>query len=440
MFFGEDVESRGIYMVGIGGVSMSALAKLLRTKGIRVRGSDDAESCFTRELRAAGIPVSIGRGEPVTEDTVVYTSAVGDDHAQIRAAKQAGKRLFSRAEFLGMVARQFQRTLSVAGCHGKTSTTAMLSHIFLRAGRPFTCHIGGEDLDLGNFYGGEGDDFITEACEFRRSFLELQSEIAVILNCDLDHTDCYRADEELLEAYAQFARNAKAVVVNADDVRARAIAHAMDFGLYSGRIRAERLSCVGEKYAFTVTENDIPVVRIRLGVVGKVHVYNALAAYSVARLCGLSGEEIRAGLEDFHGVKRRFEPVGTLGGVPVVCDYAHHPKEIAAAIKTAERLTAGSVRLVFQPHTYTRTRDLLEQFVSALSPVEAPIVYRTYSAREPFDYAGSAVMLVSKIPTAIYVQSPDQLLARLKRRCREGDLILVLGAGDIYEIAKSILD
>ncbi len=440
MFFGENVERQGIYFIGIGGVSMSALARLMAGKGFPVRGSDDSESNFTKMLRGDGISVCIGREEEITEELVVYTGAIGEDHAQLKRAREAGKRLYSRAQFLGLVAQWYPEVLSVAGCHGKTTTSCMLAHIFRAAGAPFTCHIGGEDLDLGNFYAAGDRYFITEACEFQRSFLALHSAIAVILNCDLDHTDCYKDEKEVLDAYAQFADQAKVVIVNADDVRARGIPHTWDFGIYNGRIRAGRLRSIGERYAFTVMENEIPVVRIKLGIVGKVHVYNALAAYTAARLCGITGEEIRRGLEAFHGVKRRFEQIGTLGGHPVICDYAHHPREIAATIATAERLTAGTVRVVFQPHTYTRTRDLLEDFISVLRKTESPIIYRTYSAREPYDYAGSAVRLAACIPDARYCQSPRQLSEKIRERCEEGDLILVLGAGDIYEIAKQIVD
>ena len=419
---------------------MSALAELLFWRGYSVRGSDAAENSFTRRLASIGVHVHIGESEEISEDTVVYTGAVEDGHPQLIAARRAGKRLLPRAEFLGRIAEEFPRVLSVAGCHGKTTTTCMLAHIFHASGASFTSHIGGEDLALGNLCATGGETFITEACEFKRSFLALKSSVAVILNCDRDHTDCYPSETELFSAYRAFAAKAEKVIVNADDVRAREIAHELDFGLYAGRIRAEKLRAAGERYSFTVSEDGLSVVRIRLAVVGRVHVLNALAAYAAARLCGFSPEEIKRGLEQFTGVKRRFEHIGTLSGVPVVCDYAHHPREIASAVDTAERLCTGSVRLVFQPHTFTRTRDLLTDFVSVLKRLESPVIYRTYSAREKFDYAGSSVHLVSKIPEAVYVQSARQLKARLCEKLEKDDLILILGAGNIYEIAKSIVE
>ena len=428
------------YFIGIGGVSMSALAQLLKSRGEDVLGSDMAESHFTRKLVSLGIPVSIGDNESITAENVVYTGAIEDNHKQLNAAKEAGKRLISRAELLGMVAEEYPHTISVAGCHGKTSTTSMISHIFESGNRAFSCHIGGEDIRFGNYFSSGGDYFITEACEFRRSFLSLNSDIAIVLNTDRDHTDCYASENDLVDAYRTFASKAKAVIVNADDRNARTIPHTLSFGFQSGTIQAENLRSEKEKYAFTVTEHGIPLERIYLNVVGKYQVANALAAFAAARLYGFSPKEIKQGLEEFQGVKRRFETVGSICGVPVVCDYAHHPREIAASFACAERLCRGTVRLVFQPHTYTRTKDLMSEFISVLKKAENQLIYKTYAAREKFVFEGSAVALVSRVPESSYVQSPQDLRTRLEKELNADDMILVLGAGDIYQIAKSILD
>lgn len=439
MFF-DEASGSGFYFIGIGGVSMSALARLLHGRGYSVRGSDMQEGTFTKLLRQEGIPVHIGESEVITEGTVVFTGAISPDHPQLMQAKRENKRLLSRPELLGAIADEFPHVVSVAGCHGKTSTTSMLAHIFLESQRPFTCHIGGEDLSLGNFYSSGGEYFLTEACEFQRSFLSIKSEIAIILNTDLDHTDCYKDEEELFQAYTCFSRLAKKLVVNADDKRARTLENHMSFGLYGGDIRAEKLRSISERYSFIVSEKGIPIVRIKLNCIGKVMVYDALAAYAAARLLGFSAEEIKRGLEKYRGVGRRFETVGSLKGIPVVCDYAHHPREIAATLETAKNICSGTVRLVFQPHTYTRTRDFLDEFVKVLSTTESPILYKTYAAREEFDASGSACALTSRIPDAIYVQTPEQLKKRLSEVAQKDDLILCLGAGDIFFIAKSILD
>lgn len=428
----------GVYFVGIGGVSMSALARLLSARGVRVRGSDVAEGPFLSMLRKAGIPVSLGCEETISEDTVVFTGAVDGDHPQLAAARRAGKRLLPRAELLGMIAERFKRTVSFSGCHGKTTATAMLSHILL--GRlPFTCHIGGEDLTLSNYHAEGADVFVTEACEFQRSFLSLKSSIAVVLNIELDHTDCYHSEEELFAAFREFAERADRVIANADDVRARSLPHALSFGLCSGEIRASALKSSGERYSFTVTEKGVPLVRVQLAVAGKVHIYNALAAFAAARLLGLAPQEIADGLSSFRGVKRRFERIGFFHGVPVISDYAHHPREIAATIQTAQAVAEGTVHVVFQPHTYTRTRDLMEDFVAALKAAESLVVYRTYAAREKFLFSGSAVMLTARLPEASYVQSPERLWRVLAERIKPRDLILVLGAGDLDAIVREML-
>ncbi len=439
MFSDKLFHSNSFYFLGIGGVSMSALAQLAHEKGARVRGYDASDGPFVRKLREKGIEVSLNGEQEITEDTVVYTGAIPPNNLQMDAARRAGKRLISRAEFLGAVAEEYPHVLSVAGCHGKTSCTAMSAHIFRSAGREFTCHIGGEDSEFGNYYCAGDRYFITEACEYQRSFLSLKSECAVILNIDRDHMECYRDEADLIAAFSQFAKSAKTVVVNADDTRARELAHTASFGLYNGDYRAVDLRAEKEKYSFMVTERGIPLVRIRLRAAGKVYVYNALAAFAAARSYGLSAQEIKRGLEQFRGVKRRFERVGSLCGVPVICDYAHHPKELAAAIQTAKAASNGTVRVVFQPHTYSRTKDLMEEFVSVLKETENPIIYKTFAAREAFDGAGSAYALCANIPEARYVQSPEQLKARLCGALKKGDIVLVLGAGDIYEIARSLV-
>ncbi len=419
---------------------MSALALCLFERGFGVRGSDASESSFTKKLRERGIPVHIGEDEQITEELVIVSGAILPENRQLSEAKREGKKILTRAELLGAVADDFRHVVSVAGCHGKTTTSCMLAHIMKSAGKPFTCHIGGEDLDLGNYHGEGNEYFITEACEFKRSFLKLRSEVGVVLNCDRDHTDCYKTKAELLDAYREFAAKSEKAVVNADDVHARSIPHVLSFGIHNGDIRATSFRSDREVYSFTVEEKGIPVVRIKLNVIGVFNVMNALASYASARLLGLTPNEIKTGIEKFRGVKRRFERIGTLGGVPLVCDYAHHPREIAATLFTAQRITEGKVRLVFQPHTYTRTRDLMPEFIEALSSAENLVIYTTYSAREKYDFDGSAVRLTAMLPNAVYIASPGRLKTYLEKNIRPNDMILVLGAGNIYDIAQSIKD
>ncbi|MDE6273988.1 MAG: hypothetical protein K2L87_02960, partial [Clostridiales bacterium] len=255
-----------------------------------------------------------------------------------------------------------------------------------------------------------------------------------------DHTDCYHSDGEIRDAFLQFACNAKERVICADDPHMNGFPQSVTFG-NSGRYRMTNLRVKDERYSFTVTEDGIPLEKISLNVRGRVHAEDALAAFAAARLLGISVEDIKTGLERFRGVKRRFERVGTIKGVPVVCDYAHHPREIAATFETARAIAGGVVRVVFQPHTYTRTRDLMEEFVGVLKQAENPIVFSTYAAREPFDLRGSAAMLVSRVPEASYAHTPEEVRRRLiADGLKEGDLVLVLGAGDIYDTIKTVLD
>ena len=386
--------SGGVYMIGIGGVSMSALACLLSDRGVRVRGSDRAESPLTRRLIARGIPVHIGEEEEIREETVVCTAAIPAEHPQRKRAEEAGKRLLTRARLLGMVAGAFPHVISVAGSHGKTSCTAMLAHVFAAAGLPFTCHSGGEDLDFGNYVARGEEYFITEACEYRRSFLSLSGGCAVVLNIDRDHMDCYGSEEALCGAFRSYV---------------------------------------------SAAEGDA-AADITLGVCGRVYVEDAMAAYAAARSFGIPPATIAAGLRSFRGVRRRFEFIGFLCGAPVISDYAHHPREMRAALSTAQAICRGTVRLVFQPHTYSRTKDLMREFADVLREAESPVLYATYAAREPFDGEGSAAALAGHVPEAVYVQSPAQLRGRLQGLIGKGDLVLVLGAGDIDAIARSVLD
>ncbi len=419
---------------------MSALALLLKRRGYAVRGSDQRESERVKMLRKRGIPVHIGEEEAIFEQTVVYTGAVPSTQKQFQAAKGAGKRLLSRARLLGMIAEEYPHVIAVVGCHGKTTTTAMLAHIFAAARLPFTCHIGGEDTTFKNLAYFGKKYLVTEACEYQKSFLELKCECAVLLNVDRDHMDCYEDEEELLSAFSKFASGAKTVVGNGDDFKTRALAHTCTFGLDFGDIRAENLSAQGERYSFTVTEKGKYLTEITLQIPGRVHVYNALAAISAARRYNISAEHIKKGLFSFQGVKRRFEQKGTIAHIPTYIDYAHHPREILESMKTAQAICKGTVHVVFQPHTYSRTRDLMPEFVNVLKKAENPIIYQTYAAREEYDFEGSAVALTSKIPEAVYAQTPEQVKMRLNGAFKKGDIILFLGAGDIDQVCKSLLD
>lgn len=424
-----------LYMIGIGGVSMSSLACFFSERGVPVRGSDAVDSERCAYLRKKGIAVSIGEEEDIWENTVVYTGAIGENHAQLLRAKAAGKRLLSRAELLGIAAGGFPHALAVAGCHGKTSCTCMCAHVFDLAKFGYTAHIGGDDLVFSNYRSTGSMYFITEACEYKKSFLRLSPECSVLLNIDRDHMDCYRSENDLVGCFKAFAQQSNYVIVHAGDRHLKRFSYDCCYGFDEGDVTACDIASSGEKYSFTVKEQGRKTVRIGLNVVGKVHVLNALAAYCAGRFYGISPRTIADGLGAYCGVKRRFEQIGRFRGVNVVSDYAHHPRELEQTLATARRIQ-DEITVVFQPHTYSRTKDLFDSFAKVLAPFR-PIVYQTYAAREPYDEEGSSERLAEAIG-AQHVCTPEGLEQALSER--RGKLILVLGAGDIDPIMRSLLD
>ena len=436
---------RKFYLIGIGGVSMSALAKYLLACGHEVSGSDRAAGERTEELSALGVAVSIGSnaGNPRLRaaDVVVYTSAVPEEDEELTAARESGKTVWKRSELLKAVSDAFSHVVAVAGSHGKTTCTAMCAHILESARVPFAAHIGGEDSELGNFYMSGHDFFVTEACEYKKNLLEVEAEKAVLLNIDRDHMECYRDEEELVDTFRRYCGKAKLAFVCADDAKCRGLGDFSTFGIDAAGAdyRASELRQSGEKYSFTVSEYGKSLCRIRLNAAGRCNVYNALAAFSVMRSYGFDEQEIRQGLESFRAVKRRFESIGSWTGASFICDYAHHPREIAATIATAERMCRGKLYAVFQPHTYSRTKFLMGDFVKALRPVKNLMIYKTYPAREYYDEEGSAKTLARNVGNCLYSESIRELMTWLKTTLQPGDIVLFLGAGDIYYAAQYLL-
>ncbi len=428
----------GFYFLGIGGVSMSALAKWLLSMGKKVAGSDASVNEYTEELQKAGVQIRLGcAGEDMDEyQAVVYTDAINECDEGFRRAKKLGKTLIPRGNLLAEACKNFNKVIAVSGCHGKTTCTCMLSHVLDAAKRKFACHIGGEDLSFSNFYSSGNDYFVTEACEYKKNFLKLKPDIAVVLNCAADHLECYGSEEELKKAYAKFANSAETSVCLYGEL---SVANSVTFGFddradyYAKKIKSE-----GGKYSFCVYEGADLLGTVKLGVYGKHNVLNALAAVAAARRIGLPFESIVKGLAEFDGVKRRFENIGTYNGAAVIADYAHHPDEIRAAIRTAKSVTDGEIFIVFQPHTYSRTKNLFGKFVRVLYSMKRLLVYKTYAAREYYDDAGSALTLSQSLKKSRYAESVRDIELFLAGAKRD-DLVLFLGAGDIYYIAKSVV-
>ena len=433
-----------VYFIGIGGVSMSALAQFLHDCGYQVFGSDGVKGEQTEKLSARGVFVYFGidaeRPALLEADAVVYTDAIPMEHNELARARAMGKRVYSRAELLAIVCAEFPNVIAVAGSHGKTTCTSMCAHIFRRLNVPFTAHIGGEDSGFGNYFSTGTEYFLTEACEYKKNLLKIPKKTAVLLNVDKDHMECYEGEEDLAESFRRYCLQAETAFVCADDEKCKEWGQFQTFGIYNplADYRAIDLRAVGERYAFTVEEYGKPLCRVKLKAIGRCNVYNALAAFAAARSYGFDGETLARGLEEFTSVKRRFEKIGQYRGASFICDYAHHPREILSTVATARGIAKKNLYVVFQPHTYSRTKLLMNEFMEALRPIKNLMVYKTYPAREYYDADGSAERLAQMVGS-LYADSMYALKIWLKSTLREDDVVLFLGAGDIYFTAQHLL-
>lgn len=429
---------------------MSALGKYVLNRGGELFGYDAMPSERTENLQKAGAKIyfsaTIGEEEKAvinSAEKIVCTSAVSKGNSRFDECLAQGKSVVFRGEFLGKVASLFPFTVSVAGSHGKTTCTSMCAHIFLSANRRFTAHAGGDDLALGNYFENGEDYFLTEACEYKKNLLYLHPNVAVLLNIDRDHMECYRNEAELTQTFAEYCSSANASLVCADDEKIRSARLSEiypTFGLenQNAYFTAKSIEGKREMYSFDFCEGGKKICRVSLNVAGRCHILNALAAGGAARLCGISAEHIVDGLNAFEGVKRRFEKIGEYRGATWYCDYAHHPREISATLKTATALTEGKLYVIFQPHTYSRTKNLKEDFICSLSAAGNLAVFKEYAAREKYDEAGSAKRLSENVCGATYCDT-DGELESFAAQGGAGDTVLFLGAGDIYDRAKAIL-
>lgn len=420
---------------------MSAIAKYLLSKGKIVLGSDIHDSPEIRLLQSRGATVFIGHNaENVkTADCVIYNSAIKSCNPELLYALKNNIAVIDRIEFLNIIASKFSRTVGIAGCHGKTTATAMLANVIKASDIEFLSHIGGEDNNLGNFYHNGDDIFVTEVCEFNKNIDRFNSEIACVLNIDFDHADCYINLKDLKNTYYNYLNRSKIQVINADDKLLAAYRNnnTIAFGINNkADVYCEKISLNSGKPSFNVNYfgKSIP---IELNVYGLHNIYNALNTVITAKLIGIDDDTIRTGINNFSGIKRRFEQIGNINGATVICDYAHHPKEIRASFQTVKEIACGKIYTLFQPHTYSRTKSLMSDFVNVFKDIKNLSIYSTYAAREEFDYLGSAEKLFCEIGTAEnYFTDPLTLKKYLRRTLQQGDTLLVLGAGDIYDIVK----
>lgn len=433
------------YFIGIGGISMSALAKFLSGCGYTVSGSDTAKGSETDALAFYGVKIFIGndalRAELLEADCVVYTDAISEADKELTKAREANKRIYKRAELLAIVSENFSHTIAVAGCHGKTTCTSICAHILKNCQVPFMAHIGGEDCLFGNYHFTGTDYLITEVCEYKKNLLKIKPEVAILLNIDKDHMECYNGEQDLINTFQRYCTSAKSAFVCADDNLCVKFTDFASFGINNtlSDYRATHIRAYDERYAFTVEEYGKAICRVKLGAIGYCNIYNALAAFAAMRSLGFDEKEIAQGIENFTAVKRRFEKIGSYNGASFICDYAHHPKEILSTISTAKRMCKGKVYVVFQPHTYSRTKLLMSEFVEVLSDVANLVLYKTYPARERYDEEGSAERLAYILGNCLYTENVYVLKTWLKKTVKERDIVLFLGAGDIYYVAQYIV-
>lgn len=451
----RDVNKK-VHFIGIGGVSMSGLAAILLNAGYKVSGSDSKESALTDRLKKSGAEIYIGHSADNLNDVdvVVYTAAIPSDNPEIVKTKEINALLMDRAEFLGYLLKSHKLNVAVSGTHGKTTTTSMITHVALAGKLDPTILVGG-DLDIidGNFRVGNSDHFITEACEYKKSFLRFHPFIGIILNIDADHLDFYKDINEIEDTFLEFARlipKDGQLIGNADDERVRNIlskceCNVISYGIENGDLRAENITFDGRGCAsFDVYNKGEMLFSLSLNVPGMHNVSNSLSAIAVGLIFGLSVEDIKAGLSSFGGAHKRFEYKGEKNGITVIDDYAHHPVEIEATLNTTKKMNTKRTICVFQPHTYTRTKTLFDDFAKCFSKADELVLMDIYAAREKDTGLVNSVELGDAIRAngvkCTNVHSHEEALEYVKSILKKDDLLITVGAGDVVKVGEMFLD
>lgn len=446
-----------IYFIGIGGISMSGLAEILNNRGCRISGTDIRESSVTKHLQSLGITVHYGhRAENITDDIdlVVYTAAIHDGNPELEAAKKKQIPMIDRAHLLGYIMEEYQYSVAVAGTHGKTTTTSMVSEILLADKKDPTITVGGILPTIhSNVKIGHSPYFVAEACEYFDSFLQFTPFVGIILNVEADHLDYFKTLENIRHSFHAFAQRIPAgglLVLNAGIVHPEELEENLHcavetFGLEENAVWQAR-NIIHEpdgKNSFDVYYRGEFFTAVHLNVPGKHNITNALAAVAAAHFLGVPAEGCAHGLTHFTGADRRFQRKGEKNGVTVIDDYAHHPTEIRATLAAAQNVRHDKLWCVFQPHTYSRTKNLFDDFGRAFANADEIIIADIYAARETDDGTISASMLAERIAqegkTARYVGGFDAIRQYLERHCRPGDVLLTVGAGDVYKIGEEFL-
>ena len=439
------VPGKRVHLVGIGGVSMRPLGLVLKGMGMIVTGSDMNASVSTDELIARGIHVTIGhQAENISgADCIIRTAAAHNDNPEIAAARSQGIPLFERAQAWGVIMQAYKNAVCISGTHGKTTATSMMTHILMAADWDPTVMIGGylPLLEAGHRV-GQGDTIVLESCEYCDSFLNFSPTLAVILNVEADHLDYFKDLADVEKSFRKFAQMATdGILANADDphvVETLAGLDYVSFGLNeSNRVHPVNVSadwrhmdvlCDGKQYC-----------HVDLKVIGKHNALNALAAIGAAWMLGVPGDAVTAGLSTFHGANRRMQYKGNFNGADIYDDYAHHPDELRATIEAVKTMHYERVVIAFQPHTYTRTQALFDDFVKELRKADHLVLAEIYAARERNTIGISSRDLQAQIPGSHYCQTLPEVTQYLRSIAKPGDLILTVGAGDIFCAGEALL-
>ena len=434
-----------VHLVGIGGVSMRPLGLVLQGMGVTVTGSDMNSSVSTDELIAHGIQVSIGhRADNIRgADCVIRTAAAHNDNPEIAAARAAGIPVFERAQAWGLIMRSYRNAVCISGTHGKTTTTSMVTHILMEAQVDPTVMIGGylPMLHAGHRV-GQGDTIVLESCEYCASFLNFYPTLAVILNIEADHLDYFKDLMAIEKSFHDFAGLAThGVLANGDDRNTVDALEGLEYVTFGfgadNRVRAENIS--DDWRSFDVVCDGKRYCRLSLSVVGRHNALNALAAAGTAWMLGIDGEFAARGLETFRGAGRRMEFKGTFNGADIYDDYAHHPGELAATIDAVRTMDYKRLVLAFQPHTYTRTKALFSDFVRELKRADQVVLAEIYAARERNTVGISSLDLAEQVPGAVYCETLPEVTEYLSSHVGAGDIVLTVGAGDIYRAGEALL-
>ncbi len=433
---------------------MSGIAQMLLKDGCTISGSDRASSPLTDKLCELGAKIYVGHSaDNITNDIdlVVYSAAIGEDNPERVRAKELGIKEIDRAEMLGIIMKGYDCPIAISGTHGKTTTTGMLSHVFVECGKNPTITVGGElDIIHGNVHIGDKNYFIVEACEYHQSFLRFFPKISIITNIEADHLDYFRDLDHIIETFRDLALLTPedgALIVNGEDENIKKAIEGIDRKIITFGRSTDFDYSIGDlthngynHYTFTVFKKGNPLGEIRLSVPGIHNVYDALAAFAAADYIGIDPDDICDSLHHFGGTHRRFETRGVMGGIVVVDDYSHHPTEIKATLSTVRDMKYNNIWCVFQPHTYTRTKTLFDDFVKVLTESGVNIIITDiYAAREKDTGIVSAQQLANAIPNAVYRKTFNDVAGFIKAQAKKGDIVITMGAGDVFKIGDMLL-